>query len=283
MVTSPNPTGAAHGRPVRLVVVAGTGTELGTTWVAVRVLEALRSAGWSVAARKPAQSTDPGEVTDAEVLAAASGEPVERVCPGHRTYEVAMAPPMAAAALGLTPATIGELADEIERSWGGMAADVGLVELAGGVASPLAADGDGATLIAALEPDLIVLVAHAGLGTINDVRLSTAAIGVASTAPVRVVLNRFDPLDPVHRANLDWLVGRDGFEVVTDAAAASTWVIGDVARFCGYCGSASATCAGDCRRPLDPDRFCVRCGRRLVVSISPAGHHARCRVHGAID
>jgi dethiobiotin synthetase len=63
------------------------------------------------------------------------------------------------------------------------------------------------------------LVADAGLGTINAVRMSIEAF---APAPVAVVLNRYDDGDAVHRANREWLTARDGFDVVvgTEAAAA---------------------------------------------------------------
>jgi dethiobiotin synthetase len=61
----------------------------------------------------------------------------------------------------------------------------------------------------------VVIVADAGLGTINAVRLTVAALG--SWTPI-VALNRFDGADPLHAANRDWLRERDGNEVVTDAA-----------------------------------------------------------------
>lgn len=152
-------------RPRRLVVVVGTGTDVGKTWVAARLLSELRGAGATVAARKPAQSFDPGEDPsdlDAAVLGAASGEAPEVVCPAHRWYEVPMAPPMAAEALGRPPFRSADLVDELQ--WPTDPVDVGLVETAGGVRSPLAADGDCASFCAALAPDLVVLVADAGLG-----------------------------------------------------------------------------------------------------------------------
>lgn len=189
----------------------GTGTEVGKTWVSARMLAGLRAAGATVAARKPVQSFDPAEAaarpgtTDAELLAAATGEPVAAVCPPERWYEVAMAPPMAAAQLGRPAWTVADLAAEVR--WA--AVDVGLVETAGGVRSPMADDGDAADLVAALRPDLVVLVADAGLGTLNAVRLSVAALGPAGGAELAVVLNRFDPADGLHRANRDWLEGRD--------------------------------------------------------------------------
>ncbi|MGZ4730338.1 MAG: AAA family ATPase, partial [Acidimicrobiales bacterium] len=100
--------------PERLVVVVGTGTEIGKTWVACRLLESLRAAGVRVAARKPVQSYEPGDATtDAGELAAATGEERTAVCPRHRWYEVAMAPPMAAEALGRPPFDLAELIDEV--------------------------------------------------------------------------------------------------------------------------------------------------------------------------
>jgi len=198
-------------RPERLVFVTGTGTEIGKTWVGARLAEALRKGGRSVAARKPAQSFAPDEAgsTDAEILAAATGEAVELVCPRHRWYEVAMAPPMAADALGRPPIKIAELADEVGFADG---VDVGLVETAGGVRSPLAHDGDTVDLIGLLQPDAVILVADAGLGTLNAVLLSYAAL---APVPVHVFLNRFDERDNLHIANRQWLGGRFGLHVVT--------------------------------------------------------------------
>ena len=202
-------------RPRRLVVVVGTGTDVGKTWVAARLLSELRGAGATVAARKPAQSFDPGEDPsdlDAAVLGAASGEAPEVVCPAHRWYEVPMAPPMAAEALGRPPFRSADLVGELE--WPTDPVDVGLVETAGGVRSPLAADGDCASFCAALAPDLVVLVADAGLGTINAVRLTVDSLRGLG-APVAVVLNRFDAAVDVHIQNARWLRSRDGLTVVT--------------------------------------------------------------------
>jgi dethiobiotin synthetase len=204
-------------RPARVVFVGGTGTAVGKTWIAAAVLARLRESGRGVSARKPAQSFDAGAgPTDADVLAAATGESPDDVCPPHRWYARALAPPMAAAALGAPPFTVGDLLDEL--SWP-EPVDVGLVEGAGGPRSPIAADGDNVAVASALAPDLVLLVAAAGLGTINAVRLSIDAF---ADAPVTVVLNGYDERDPVHRGNRDWLAGRDGFDVVIgpDAAVA---------------------------------------------------------------
>ena len=211
-------------RPERLVLAAGTATDIGKTWVGGQVLSRLRGDGVAVAARKPAQSAeadDPGP-SDAAVLAAATGEPVEQVCPPHRWYTVAMAPPMAAGALGLPVPTLDELVAEL--TWpDGPACQVGWVETVGGPRSPIGADGDAVDLADALDPDLVALVADAGLGTVNSVRLG---VDVFAPRPVVVFLNRFDAADDLHRRNLDWLRTRERLEVVTDLEALTNRVAG---------------------------------------------------------
>ena len=207
-------------RPARLVFVAGTGTAVGKTWTAAAVLARLRSAGLRVGARKPAQSFDAGEgPTDAEVLAAATGETPHDVCPRHRWYARALAPPMAADALGAPPFTVGDLVGELYWPDG---VDVGLIEGAGGPRSPMATDGDNVRLASAIAPDLVLLVADAGLGTINAVRMSVAAL---AEEQVVVVLNHFDEHDPLHRRNRDWLSCRDGFDVVAGIEAAGARIV----------------------------------------------------------
>jgi dethiobiotin synthetase len=197
-------------RPDLVVVVAGTATEVGKTFVSAALITELRQAGLIVAARKPVQSFSAADtVTDAMALAAASGEHPEIVCRPDRGYSVPMAPPMAADVLARPPFTIADLVGELR--WPDLV-DVGVVETAGGVRSPIAADGDSAALARAVAPDAVVLVADAGLGTINSVRLSVAAL---DGLPVVVVLNRFDGADELHRRNLDWLRTRDGYDVNT--------------------------------------------------------------------
>jgi len=212
----------------RLVLVAGTATDIGKTWVGGQVLARLRADGVAVSARKPAQSAeadDPGP-WDAEVLGAATGEDPADVCLPHRSYTVAMAPPMAAHALGLPVPTIDDLLGELQwpEERDGRPLEVGWLETVGGPRSPIGADGDAVTVAERLQPDLIVLVADAGLGTINAVLLSAAPFGPG--APLVVFLNRFDAGDDLHRRNLDWLRARQGPEVIVDLGALSDLVRG---------------------------------------------------------
>ena len=193
-----------------LVVVTGTGTDVGKTWVAAAALVALRARGVPVRARKPVQSYEPGSgPTDAEVLAAATGEDPAAVCPRDGWLPVALAPPMAATVLARAAPTLDDLVAAVGPERDG----VTVVEGAGGPRSPLAVDGDTVDLAARLSPDLVVLVADAGLGTINAVRLAADAL---TPFPLVVVLNRYDTGHDVHRRNLEWLRAREGLEVVTD-------------------------------------------------------------------
>jgi dethiobiotin synthetase len=196
-----------HAPRTSLVVVTGTGTDVGKTYVTAAVARTL-----GAHARKPVQSFDLADATtDADVLAAASGEPVERVCARHRWLPLPMAPPMAADALGLPAIHLADLVHELDLPETGLT----LVEGAGGLLSPLAHDGDTRNLIDACGPDEVVLVADAGLGTIGLVRLCAAVLD-----PVPIVLmNRFDETDDLHCRNEEWLRTREGLEVVTNLEA----------------------------------------------------------------
>jgi dethiobiotin synthetase len=198
--------------------VAGTGTEVGKTWVACSVAQRTRAKGTTVAARKPVQSFDPldSRNTDSGLLAEATGEPQEVVCPARFTFPLAMAPPMAAEVLGRKAPTIGDLCKWLSTSWQ-PELQLGLVEAVGGVRSPLAEDGDTSDLARELSPDLILLVAEPGLGAINAVRSAVSALW-----PWRVVvfLNRYDPSEEIHRRNRAWLEEHDHLEVKTEVAEA---------------------------------------------------------------
>jgi len=213
-------------RPDRLVAVLGTGTGVGKTWTAAAALRALVRDGAAAVARKPVQSFHPDDpAPDASVLAGAGGERPDDVCPRQRWYELPLAPPMAADALGRPPFTVADLVAEL--SWPeGM--EVGLVETVGGPRSPVAADGDSTDLAAALAPDLYLLVADAGLGAINAVRQSAASLAPGLRGPnadpggppLIVFLNRFAGTD-ADRRNREWLSG-EGFEIVTKVASLAT-------------------------------------------------------------
>ena len=187
-----------------VVFVTGTATEVGKTWAAASLAGVLRRRGRTVRACKPVQSYDPDEnaPTDAEILAAATGQASREVCPPERSFPVPLAPPMAAELLRRPSPRLDELSRACQFADG---TDVGIVEGVGGLFSPLAADGCNLDLIERLEPHKVVVVAEAGLGAIHSVL--ACVLPLAPRRPL-VLLNRFDPAADVQRLNLEWL--RDG-------------------------------------------------------------------------
>jgi len=187
-----------------IVVVVAAGTAIAASAVDVQANQP-QVAGSNTTALFPTNKQNEPTLavspTDADVLASATGVEPGTVCPAHRWYELPMAPFMAADALGRPPLLLHDLVAEI--AWPEEAVDVGLLETAGGVRSPITTDGkDTVDLAAALCADLVVLVAAAGLGAINGVRLCLTAL---TAVPVAVFLNRYDPVDDLHRRNLAWM------------------------------------------------------------------------------
>ncbi len=209
----PDPPAASEGRTQDrgiVVFVAGTGTEVGKTWVTAELAQLLQRRGRSVAACKPVQSYDPddGGPTDAAVLAAATGQHPDAVCPTEHTYPVPLAPPMAARQLDRNCPTLDELAGNCRFP---TTVDIGLVEGVGGLYSPMASDGHNLDLIERIGPDLVIVVASAALGGIHDTMACTLPLSAHRQA---VFLNRFDRRTEVHILNVRWL--RDtGLEVAT--------------------------------------------------------------------
>jgi dethiobiotin synthetase len=207
-----DPTSVEGPRPKKLLVVTGTGTDVGKTWVTVRLITEWRAFGLRVAVRKPVQSFEPGDLpSDADLLSEASGERLADVCPSHRWYSAPMAPPMAAEFLYEPPFSISDLVAEIR--WPADQADIGIVETAGGVLSPVANDGTSLDLATELHPDLVLLISGAALGAINDVSLSLRALAdvrgpAGRDSPLEVVLNRLDENDLVQRRNKQWFQER---------------------------------------------------------------------------
>jgi dethiobiotin synthetase len=120
---------------------------------------------------------------------------------------------MAASFLDRPAFTVDDLLAEM--AWPTDRVGVGLIETAGGVRSPQAADGDGVAMVRSLAPDLVLLVADAGLGTINSVRLSLEALSDGNfSTEIVVILNRYSESNELHVLNRRWLTERDGLRVL---------------------------------------------------------------------
>ncbi|MCR2805204.1 dethiobiotin synthase [Paenibacillus soyae] len=171
----------------RGLFVTGTDTGVGKTVVTAAIAAALREDGWIAGVWKPVQSGGllGGGTTDAECLLRWSGvaERPEAIAPF--SYEAPLAPMLAARLAGVK-LTLEEVvaagAPLAERY------EVLLIEGAGGVAVPLAEDALVADLIAELRVPALI-VARAGLGTINHTLLTAAYLRQRHIPIAGVVLN----------------------------------------------------------------------------------------------
>jgi dethiobiotin synthetase len=162
------------------LLVVGTDTGVGKTVVAAALILALRERGIRAIGFKPAETgVVLGEMTDSEVLAKASGLETPVARPLLRLTE-ALAPAVAAerAGLRLDPGTIEERLRGLRAI-----ADRVVVEGAGGLLVPLAWGFTTADLAERCGLETII-VGRAGLGTLNHVALTHAAL-VARKVAVR--------------------------------------------------------------------------------------------------
>ncbi len=183
-----------------LWVVTGTDTGVGKTIVTAAIAASAMALGYRVAVLKPGQTgIAPGspEVSDAEVIAGlAAPDTVATLA----TYPDPLSPLAAAEESGLPPLALGDVIEAATQATGGH--EVVLVEGAGGLLVPL---GEGRWTIADLAAALrapAVVVARAGLGTLNHTALTLEALE-ARGVPAYLVLGAW-PESPelVHWRNL---------------------------------------------------------------------------------
>lgn len=178
------------------LLVTGTDTGVGKTVVAAALILALRERGVRAVGFKPVE-TGSDRPADSEVLAQASDvdEPLAR--PLLRLPE-ALAPAVAAERAGqrFDPA---EAERRVTALRGNGYAIV--VEGAGGLLAPLAWGCDVAVLAARLGMEAVV-VARAGLGTLNHTALTVEALDRRGISVCGIVLNgRGDPPDLAEQTN----------------------------------------------------------------------------------
>jgi len=193
---------------MRGLFVTATDTGVGKTAVACGVVAGWRARGRDVGAMKPAQSGHaPGEPSDAELLRAAAGggDPPELVCP--YSLREPLAPAVAAREEGVE-ISLSRILDAARALAARHEAIV--VEGAGGLLVPLTERETYADLARALGFPVLV-VARAGLGTVNHVSLTVEALRARGLAIAGIVLNRAsvasDPSEPHNAREIARLTG----------------------------------------------------------------------------
>lgn len=180
-----------------LLLISGTSTDVGKTVVTAAVAAAAQAAGRSVAVCKPAQTGmalgEPGDLAE-----------VTRLSGVTRTLELArypepLAPDTAARRAGMPLLSLGETVAAIDAL---RDADLVLVEGAGGL---LVRMGEFTLLDLAQKLGApVLLVAAAGLGTLNHSELTTRALAAAGVPCAGLVIGSW-PTDPdlASRCNRD--------------------------------------------------------------------------------
>jgi len=193
---------------MRGLFVTATDTGVGKTEVACALLASARARGLDAVGLKPAQSGAAlGERSDAERLRDACGaaEPLEAICP----YSLAapLAPAVAARIEGREISFARVL--EAARALAARHAAI-VVEGAGGLLVPLTERETYADLAAALALPVVV-VARAGLGTVNHTALTVEALRRRGLAVAAIVMNRTvaedDPSVPHNAGEIARLTG----------------------------------------------------------------------------
>lgn len=178
--------------------VTGTDTGVGKTEVSVALLSLLREAGHAPFAFKPFES---GGAGDARRLreAAGQGQPVDEVCVYR--LRAPLAPALAAKLEGRRVDL-----HRVERAFRAFGSRAGVVEGAGGLFVPVTPRVDVIDLVERFGLP-VVLVARAGLGTINHTTLSLRALEARGLPVAAVVLSRgsraTDPSVPFNRPELE--------------------------------------------------------------------------------
>jgi dethiobiotin synthetase len=188
------------------VLVTGTDTGVGKTVVTAALAVAATTAGLRVAVVKPAQTgTSAGLPSDVEEVVRLAGPVTARTL---ASFPDPLAPLPAAEAAEVAPLELYEVVDTVRDLVADH--DVVLMEGAGGLLVPMGVRPAGtswtvADLAVTLDA-VAVVVARAGLGTLNHTALTLEALERRSV-PACVVVGAW-PAQPgmVHWSNLSWLL-----------------------------------------------------------------------------
>lgn len=208
----------------KAIFVTGTGTDIGKTYVAGELVSAIQGEGYETAYYKPVLSgsdnifeSDAGYVRQRCEL---EQVPLSMVT---AMYHDAVSPHLAAARMQQ-----GVDLDIVKADFGAvnMLHDVTVVEGCGGIICPLTLYADGRRM---MQEDLIrslglesLIVADAGLGTINATVLTIDYMRGHGLGIAGVILNRFDETNDMHQDNLAMIEKLGGVNVVATVAEGGT-------------------------------------------------------------
>ncbi len=196
------------------ILITGTDTGVGKTWVGCALALALQSAGKQVVAIKPLETGCagvPGEREDGVLLAQATGQSQ----PAHAIFRIAeqVPPTLASDRSGIT-IDFDALVLKIERY--GENAEYLLIEGAGGLLSPVTWEWNMVDVARALGACALV-VGVDRLGTINHTLLTLSALELAGVPCAGVVLTTPETIDQSTGSNAAAIARLSGLERVVAA------------------------------------------------------------------
>ncbi len=207
--------------------ITGTGTDIGKTYVTGLILKKLRESGKNAAYYKAAMSgntrrTDgsliPGDAVQVKTMSGIR-QPLEEMCP--YVYEAPFSPHLAARVEG-TPPDMDTVLRGFDAACGKY--DYVTAEGSGGILCPLRFDEKRILLEDFIRARSLscLLVADAGLGTINAVVL-TAEYMKARNLPLKGILfNQYEPGNILHEDNLKMCEALTGLKVLACVKAGDT-------------------------------------------------------------
>lgn len=199
--------------------ITGAGTDVGKTYVSGLILKKLKESGVSAAYYKAAMSGNersadgsliPGDALHVKRVSGIS-QPLEEMCP--YVYETAVSPHLASQMEG-NPIQMEVVLEGFRKACQGY--EYVTMEGSGGILCPICFDEKEIWLSDVVKAcDLgCLIVADAGLGTINAVGL-TAFYLKAHDIPLKgIIFNHFQPGDPMQEDNLKMCEHLTGAKVV---------------------------------------------------------------------
>ena len=207
-------------KKAKKIFIVGTGTDVGKTYVTGLILKKLRESGRLAGYYKAAMSGNvrrsdgtlvPGDALHVKEVSGI-GQPLEQMCP--YVYEQAVSPHLASRLEG-NPVRL----DVVEKGFREVCReyDYVTVEGSGGILCPVCFDEAEIWLedvIARLELSCL-LIADAGLGTINNVVLTAEYMRSRGIPLKGILFNRFHPGNVMEEDNVRMCRHRTGLKVIT--------------------------------------------------------------------
>ncbi len=190
------------------LLITGTDTGVGKTFITYNLALALKEKGIKVACFKPVETGVKDIPEDGKLLSSATGQPLEEVVPFR--YKLPLSP-----YAGYLEEGWKVDLEQVKSKFFDLKGkyEVVLVEGAGGIAVPIVKDYDYSDLAKDLDLEVLI-VARAGLGTLNHTFLTCFYVQRKGLKIKGIVLNRFTGKDVSERTNPTIISERLGIEPI---------------------------------------------------------------------